>query len=374
MKILYLYNEVLPTRKAHDAYIWRNCISLAQAGADVTLACGKGSKAATTLASYYKTELPPNFKQMPLRIFRRNFGLPWTWNRVFDSAAQRLLTRTSPDIVILSVRKQGQFHLAKKLPDTRYVYEVHELEWYPTQGESQAASQKVQQEREMLAQADLVTVTTEALRNILLKPPYRLTNPVAIVPLAIQRQAPLQPIEFSLPLHVMYIGQLYDGQGVEDLADAVAEVPSATLTIVGGSDQDVQRIQARLPPQSAERIRFTGFVEPGRLPGLAQTAHILAAPFRAQKRMPFVAHTKLCEYIAWRRPVLAPDLPIVHEHFPNGAGLCSYQPNNIADLIMCLQRISRQEAWQAAMDGIAAAPSSFWADRASAYLKLLQGL
>ena len=88
MKILYLYNEVLPTRKAHDAYIWRNCISLAQAGADVTLACGKGSKAAATLANYYKTELPPNFKQTPLRIFRRNFGLPWTWNRVFDSAAQ----------------------------------------------------------------------------------------------------------------------------------------------------------------------------------------------------------------------------------------------------------------------------------------------
>ena len=372
MRLAYLYNEILPTRKAHDAYVWRNCASLAAAGADVTLACGRGSADDPALARHYDTPMPQRFHVARLAILRRNFGLPFTWNRVFDVAAQRFLERERPDAVLLSVRKQGRFHLRRRVPGVRYVYEVHELAWYPTLGAEAACTAAVAEEREMLAAADLVTVTTQALHDILRAPPYALPNPIAVVPLAIAPPPPPPPIAHALPLHVMYIGQLYAGQGVEDLVAAVARVPGCRLTVVGGSEADVARIRAQVPATAASRIAFAGFVAPSKIPALAASAHVFAAPFRAQRRMPFVAHTKLLEYVALRRPVVAPDLPIVHEHFPEGRGLSAYAPDNVEALENALAGLSASSGpWSALMRGIESVPVHDWPSRAKAYLERL---
>ena len=374
MRLAYLYNEILPTRKAHDAYVWRNCASLAAAGADVTLACGRGSEADDALARHYDTTLPSRLRVARLALLRRNLGLPFTWNRVFDAAAQRFLARERPDAVLLSVRKQGRFHLRHRLEGVRYVYEVHELAWYPTLGEAQARAPAVAAEREILAAADLVTVTTEALREILRAPPYALQNPIAVVPLAIAPLPPPPPIAHARPLHVMYIGQLYPGQGVEDLVDAVARVEGCRLTVVGGSPEDIARVKARVPAAAAARIAFTGFVPPASIPALAASAHAFAAPFRAERRMPFVAHTKLLEYVALQRPVVAPALPIVHEHFPRGQGLAAYAANDVDSLAAALESLGDATRWRALAEGVARLAPNDWEARAAAYLARLEAL
>ena len=373
MRLAYPYNEILPTRKAHDAYVWRNCASLAAAGEEVVLACGRGSAPDEALAGHYAMAKPSSMGVARLAIVRRNFGLPFTWNRVFDAAAQRYLGHERPDAVLLSVRKQGRYHLARKLPGVRYVYEVHELAWYPTLGEPAAHAAAIEGERDMLSRADLVTVTTHALRDILRAPPYALRNPIEVVPLAISPPPPPPPIAASVPLHVMYIGQLYRGQGVEDLVAAAAAVESLRLTIVGGDAEDVARIRALVPPAAAPRVVLEGFVPPSQLPALAAQAHAFAAPFRAERRMPFVAHTKLAEYVALRRPVVAPALPIVAEHFPGGAGLLSYPANDVEGLANALRRLLDPGLWTALSQGIHRLPLHDWTQRASDYRAVLRG-
>ena len=374
MRLAYLYNEILPTRKAHDAYVWRNCASLAAAGADVTLACGRGSPPDESLARHYDTAMTPRLHVARLAILRRNAGLPFTWNRVFDASAQRFLARERPDAVLLSVRKQSRFHLRRRLAGVKYVYEVHELAWYPTLGEEAARSAAVAEERDVLAAADLVTVTTRALHDILRAPPYGLGNPIAVVPLAISAPPPPPPIAHALPLHVMYIGQLYAGQGVEDLVAAVARLESCRLTVVGGSAEDIARLRSQVPAAAAARIAFTGFVAPAAIPALAAAAHVFAAPFRAQRRMPFVAHTKLLEYAALRRPVVAPALPIVEEEFPGGRGLVSYKPDDVDALASALGSLADPARWREAAAGVNALPLHDWPTRAAAYLARLASL
>lgn len=374
MKLAYLYNEILPTRRAHDAYIWRNCVSLARAGIEVHLACGKGSLAAQELATHYLTTLPTHFFVKPLTILRRNFSLPFTWNRVFNGAAQRFLQLERPDRVLLSVRKQGLYHLERKLTGVLYVYEVHELEWYPTLGKAAAQHPHVMREREMLSKADLLTVTTEALRRILVEPPYSLRNRVVVVPLAIEVPTASIPIVHSLPLHAMYIGQLYAGQGVEDFVAAVAQVPDVVATIVGGSPEDLARVKASVPPHAVSRIRFTGFLNPVELPGIASKAHVLVAPFRPERRMPFVAHTKLLEYAALQRPVVAPELPIVSEHFKDGAGLCTYPPGDRDGLAASLKSLVDPILWGSHYLAAREAHVTTWEDRAAIYFHLLESL
>src|SRR6478672_11395647 len=119
MRLAYLYNEILPTRKAHDAYVWRNCASLAAAGEDLVLACGRGSAPDDALAEHYGMAKPASMRVARLAILRRNLGLPFTWNRIFDAAAQRFAAQERPDAVMLSVRKQGRYHLERKLPGVR---------------------------------------------------------------------------------------------------------------------------------------------------------------------------------------------------------------------------------------------------------------
>jgi glycosyltransferase involved in cell wall biosynthesis len=372
MRVAYLYNEILPTRRAHDGYVWRNCASLAQAGLTMTLACGRGSGAASALAAHYDTALPAGLRVEELAILRRNWGLPFTWNRVFDAAAQRFLARERPEVAVLSVRKQGGYHLARKLPGMRYVYEVHELAWYPTMGDPRSAAAAIEEERRMLAQADLVTVTTPALREILMAPPYALANAVEIVPLAIAPVPEPAAIAHSTPLHVMYVGQLYEEQGVEDLVHAALQSDEVALTIVGGTDDEVARLQATVPEPARGRIRFAGFVSPARIASLAATAHAFAAPFRAERRMPFIAHTKLLEYVALRRPVVAPDMPIVRAHFPGGAGLAAYASNDRESLAAALQALARRGYWESLMQGVARIPLLDWSARAEAYARLLR--
>ena len=371
MRAAYLYNEILPTRKAHDGYIWRNCASLAEAGIDVTLACGRGSEPAAALAAHYGTRLPARLGQERLAIVRRNLGLPLTINRVFDWSAQRWLERARPDMALLSVRKQGRYHLARKVTGVRYVYEAHELAWYPTLGDPAAHAHAIAAEREMLSRCDLVTVTTDALREILLAAPYALANRIEIVPLAITPPPTPPPVAHALPLHVMYIGQLYAGQGVEDLLHALGDVPEVKLTIVGGTPHEIARLRSALSPAVAARVEFAGFVPPSKIPALAAGAHAFVAPFRAERRMPFVAHTKLVDYVALRRPVVAPDLPIVHEHFPRGAGLVGYAPNDVRGLAAALRELLAPERWAAAMTEVAALPVCDWARRAERYASML---
>jgi glycosyltransferase involved in cell wall biosynthesis len=303
---------------------------------------------------------------------RRNYALPFTWNAVFNAAAQRFIARERPEAVLLSVRKQAAYHLARKLPGVRYVYEVHDLEWYPTSGDEASARPEVAAEREMLARADLVTVTTAALRDILLQPPYALAATPALVPLAISPPPEPPLAAHALPLHAMYIGQLYAGQGVDDLLAAAAGLDRVRLTIVGGSAEDVGRLRAAVPPEVAARVRFTGFVPPAELPALAAEAHVLVAPFRGDNRMPFVAHTKLAEYVALRRPVVAPDLPIVREHFPQGRGLRTYPAGDIAGLGAALAELLDPVAWRRLAEEVRGLAIPTWPIRAQAYAGLLR--
>jgi glycosyltransferase involved in cell wall biosynthesis len=372
MRIAYLYNEILPTRKAHDAYVWHNCVALAQAGCDVALACGRGSPAAAALAAHYGSELPQRFRIERLPILRRNFGLPVSWGAVFNAAAQRYLAADRPDAAVLSVRKQGAHHLARKVPGVRYVYEVHDLAWYPTLGAQAALRPEVAAEREMLARADLVTVTTGALRAILMEPPYSLDVAPVLVPLAIAPPPEPPHATHALPLHAMYLGQLYPAQGVQDLLKAVERLDQVRLTIVGGSSEDEKRLRETLAPQAAARVTFTGFVAPAELPRLAAAAHVLVAPFHGDGRMPFVAHTKLDEYIALRRPVVAPDLPIVREHFPGGRGLRSYAADDVQALAGALAALLDAGAWQRACREIHELPIPTWSSRSQAYAALLR--
>ncbi len=360
MQILYPYNEILPKRAAHDPFIFDECAALARCGCKVTLLCGKGSLSDSELFSHYGTK-PQVFTVKRLPIIRKNNPLHLTWNRFFFFFSQQEIRRQKPDWVILSVRKQGAYHLSRKIPNVRYLYEIHELAHYPHH-----TSPHFHVEREMLNRADLITVTTEALKQILVEPPYSLSTPIEVVPLAVKKEPLPPPPTNDSPLVLMYIGQLYRGQGVERLIEAISLVEGVELKIVGGRPDEIAQLKKIAP----KTVDFMGFMPPAALSGIAKVAHAFVAPFEASGRMPYVAHTKLFEYAHWGRPIIAPDLPTVREHFNSGTLL--FEPENTKSLADCIYQLKNRDLRTHLQDEISSYKGKFsWEVRAGNYHELL---
>lgn len=373
MRLSCFYNEILPKNAAHDAYLIRSCGSLAAEGLTVELVCGRGSWPLERLEAHYQWPRS-GLALTTLPILRRNL-LGLSWNAVFFFASQRHLVRAAPDWAALSVLKQGVYHLRRRIAGVRYLYEVHELAWYPGSVVDARRSRRLATERDMLARADLVTVTTEALRDILLAPPYDLRTPVRVIPLGVGHAA-LPAVPPAARLRATYVGQLYAGQGLERLLAALAQARDVELTVIGGKAGEIARLSAQAEQLGiAGRVRFLGFRPPSQLDDLVREADVFVAPFEPAGRMPYVAHTKLLEYAAWRRPVVAPDLPVVREHFADGAGLVAFRPGDTDALAAALSRLQSDRGYlDSAKYAMARQAPLSWGERAARLAAALREL
>lgn len=364
MDIFYPYNESLPKRTAHDVYLFRNCASLSDLGLPVSLACGWGGWEDRALFQHYGVNAQCPLKIQRLPILRR-LG-PLSCNALFFWAAQRAAARQRPRWLLTSVFKQADYHIRRKIQGIGYVYEVHQLSWYPT-CDTPERRQIAERERQILSQMDLVTTTTQALSRILRNPPYSLTVPIEVVPLAVDC-APLSPAPKGAPFTVMYIGQLYPSQGVDLLLRALKQTPEVHLEIIGGTTSAISGLRALTQNlELTTRVRFHGFLAPGQIPAQAARANAFVAPFYAVERMPYVAHTKLLEYASWGRPIIAPRVEVVLEDVTGSARDLLFHPGDVNSLADTLRRVL-QMPYSPTGDVLS------WKSRATLYRDILEHL
>ncbi len=325
MKIIYPYNEILPLKKAHDAYVIRQCAALAKSGMDVTLLCGKGSLSRSELFSFYKIAQDNPLKIAYLPILRRNNFLRLNWNIVFFMASKRYIERHHPDVVIFSVPKQARYLLKKRVGYCKYVYEVHQLQWYPSM-KGDMSLKKVRQERWMLNSCDYVTTTTHSLKKILQTYPYHLNPPIEVIPLACDFD-PLPKKTLGNIFHLFYVGQLYEKQGLHRLIKALKKRENLLLHVVGGTPSQVESYQEFAKQHGVfDKVEFKGFVPPDDFVNQLRLADAFVSSFDNSERMPYVAHTKIYEYLALGRPVIAPNVEVIQEHA--ASGILTYDPQD----------------------------------------------
>jgi glycosyltransferase involved in cell wall biosynthesis len=343
MQIVYPYNEILPKKTAHDIYVFQECAAFATHGIETTLLCGKGSKSDSWLGEYYlpSKEIPKNFKIERLPILRKNTFANISWNLPFFLYSQKTLKKLWPSFIVASVLKQALFHFQKKMPGVRYIYEVHQLEYYP---ERQVNLKQLAMEKKTLSLADAIVVTTQQLKNILLQAPYEINIPIEVIPLAVASELSHLPLNQENQI-LGYVGQLYPGQGLEILLKALKEVPEAKLKIIGGKKEDIERLKALSHQLGvSSQAHFVGFVSPCFLKDYLSDIRAFIAPFEAIGRMPYVAHTKLFEYCEWNKPVIVPNLPVAREHFTQGGALF-FDAGNLYSLADAIKKIYRSDSF-----------------------------
>ena len=120
-------------------------------------------------------------------------------------------------------------------------------------------------------------------------------------------------------LQIGYVGQLYQGKGMELIEQVVRLCPSMQFHIVGGSEHDIRYWQGRL--QHQDNVIFHGHVPHDQTEKLRQQCDVLIAPYQPQVRVfgggndvaPWMSPLKLFEYMASGKAVVCSDLPVLGE-------------------------------------------------------------
>lgn len=147
---------------------------------------------------------------------------------------------------------------------------------------------------------------------------------------------------------VGYAGHLYVWKGVDVLLRALARVPNASGLIVGGhsAEPDLERLKALASALGiADRVTFTGLVDPGRVPGLLMTADVLALPNPASAiSTHFTSPLKLFEYMAAGRPIVASDLPAIREVLTHDVNALLVPPGDDEAMARAIARLLEDRA------------------------------
>lgn len=364
LSVIYPHNQRLMGGKAHDIMIMRTCHALAEMGCKVKIITGRPA-ISESLFSYYGLRPLPEFQIIQVPMLR---GRYFSWHGIFNLfCLLKILTlkkKGMADIIYLREFKLAHFLLRfKKVLKLPFVIEVHDLKirrFYDL------CSERNKMEEHVLRGVDGIIVLLDTFGRIL-KETYHIDGiPVIKVPLAAKKLSSThKPSGMKI---VGYIGQLYPMQGVDVLIEAMTYLPDAGLSIIGGSENDLKRLKKIAANQNLDkRITFHGFVHPDKVQKTAKEMDVMVICALNKGKMRYAAYTKLYEYLAMGKPIVAVDLPSIREEVDDGMNALLARPEDPRSLAEKISHVldNNEIAKTLALNAHRLADEFTWEKRAS---------
>lgn len=379
MKILYFADVRFPLERANGIQTMETCYALGERGHEVTLAVRPDTQSPERDPFEYYG-LP---KIDRLRIERAPVGGPQAARRVgyLAFALGRALGQGRADVIM--TRDLGLASALLRVPAPMRAPLVYESHGYAPEVSaalpSLIATAETPSPRKLARLASrearvwhgadgYVTITIGLAQEMTTRLGRRrhlaaIPDGVRLTPAVVEVEAAADPV-------VAYAGHLYAWKGVDVLLEAIALVPEARGLIVGGhaAEPDLARTKAvadRL--LIADRVTFTGLVEPARVPELLRRAAVLVLPNQASAiSTRYTSPLKLFEYMAAGRPIVASDLPSIREVLHDGADALLVPAGDAGALATAIRRLlaDRELARRLAKAALDAVPQYGWNRRA----------
>jgi len=389
VRILYLADIRFPLERANGIQTFETCYALAERGHDITLAVRPDTnRPARDAFVFYGRE-----RQARLHLEARA-ALPGPMRRAgYVARSIGLATMRRFDAVL--TRDLGIAAILLRLPRGLRPPLVYESHGY-TPAVSGAMPQLLANGRppsrsklaRLAAREDRVWREAEGYITITRALAAELTDrfggraQLMVIPDGVRLIEPrsrVPPPGAASPV-VAYAGHLYPWKGVDVLLEALARLPGAKGLIVGGhpAESDFARLQhaaARLC--IAERVQFTGMVEPGAVAGYLATAHVLVLPNTATRISErYTSPLKLFEYLAAGRPIVASDLPALREVVTADVDAVLVPPGDPRALAEGIARVLRDPelAERLSAQAWSRAAAFSWTARAERIDQVLQGV
>ena len=168
-----------------------------------------------------------------------------------------------------------------------------------------------------------------------------------------------QPPERHEGFRIGYVGHLYPGRGAELILELAQRVPHATFHFVGGTPADVHRLR----DQATENVIFHGHVPHAETGRHYRMFDVVLAPYQrkvavhggAGDTSAYMSPLKLFEYMAWAKPILCSDLPVLREVLTNGETALLLPPADADAWEAALRRLMEDGSLAARLGGSARA-------------------
>jgi glycosyltransferase involved in cell wall biosynthesis len=321
MRIHYLSQSVLTSDSANSVHVCRMCDALGALGQQVTLhaLAGEGTEAA--VRAYYALS-------DAVAIRRHRFEHPLA--RAVAAARCRL-----PGLGFgsLAATLVGRFQLRRELagavPDLIYGRNVEWL-WAACAPEvpfalechappAHAAARRAMHDLFGRPGFRGLVVISDALRETYLRVFPTLDRARTLVA---HDGADLPPRLPEVPatdrsFQVGYVGQLYEGRGAELILELARRLPEARFHFVGGNPADIARLSRQAPANAI----FHGHVPYSETARHYRAFDVVLAPYQRKVAVhggtgntaAFMSPLKIFEYMAWAKPILCSDHPVLRE-------------------------------------------------------------
>ena len=365
-RLVYVGGFDFPTTQARGIQTLHTAHALARAGWGVRLLAQRPERPSGTVAeglAGYGLAPHPRLRVVSvpvarvnrlrfLEIHKRLAITNWSYALACVVDVLRLPVRPTA-ILTRDPRLAWAFILTKPLHRRPVIYEVHEL--FSTRsrdnrsldpGAIQGVSDRTRAlEDAVFTQADLLLPLTHACAEIVEATWHVEPGRIVVVPDGTTPPDGPLPRRDPVTRTVVYAGQLYRWKGVDTLLDAMATLPDARLTVLGGrgspDDPDLLACQQRARELGiVDRVEFRGFVPHAevRRTIAGAGAAVLPLPDNLMARY-FTSPLKLFDYMAAGAPIVASDLPTVGEVLTDGDNALLVPPEDPDALAAAIRRL-----------------------------------
>jgi glycosyltransferase involved in cell wall biosynthesis len=143
-----------------------------------------------------------------------------------------------------------------------------------------------------------------------------------------------------------YVGQLYEGKGLEVILPLARQMPDLCFHVIGGREDDLNIWKEREP---SDNLIFHGFVSPGQVPDLYREFQVLLLP--PQNRVygasgqseisRWMSPMKMFEYMATGKPIISSNLPVLREVLTHERNALLVEPDNLDAWEKAIRRLQK---------------------------------
>ena len=368
-RVLYFSRIDFPSPKANSIQSFQTCLALAREGADVLFVVRKLTGSRRDCFAYYGEPEHPRLRFTSLSLPVASEFNDWRGG-AFRMYLAAFLRRHRSASTLVMTRDPAGLDLVDSLTavrgttGVRTLFEVHKLAFLTKASHQRARGRdladaqiaaKVERRRELearvYASVDGIVCTSESARRMLGEH-FAVHAPACVVPngTRVDVDADGKPVVAAVlddrrrDLDIVYVGQLYKWKGTDGLIAAMAHLPDARLTIVGGQDtDDLERLHALAAQLGvAPRIDFAGQVAPHRVGDYLARARVGVIPLPARDYIEaehFTSPLKAFELMRAGVPIVASDLPSTREIMAHDRTAWLVAPDDPVALAAGLRRL-----------------------------------
>lgn len=337
MKISYCAHSKVPSREANSIHVMKMCQALAKQGINTELIVPNNQTERGDPYEYYG--VANSFTITHIKWPKIKFGV-----LAFSYRVLRHIKTLKGTVTYGRDLTSCFFTALSGIPT---VWESHSPVEY--MGFPYTLFFKLMSKRKSLLKIVVITTTLKQyfIKKHGISPDKLVVLPDCSDPIDLEKVKPAKLQLNNYKANIGYIGQLYPGKGMEILSQLIPCCPDVMFHIIGGNEKDIRYWKNELRKKT--NVTFYGFMKPSDTIAYGLAMDILIAPYlrrvqgAGEKQFEsdlsnWMSPLKLFEYMSYKKPIIATDLPVLHDVLnDNNSIMCN--PDNINDWVDAINRL-----------------------------------